>query len=449
MGSVIDFVIGMAFMFALVALVCAGLQEMLSAALNLRGKTLWEGVESMLHVNASNNADTLMQLGDPPNIQASRGGVTDAGRLVEIEMRKHPLIITLVPDRFTPADFLAWLRGNREPKPGVGTAKPSYMQAGTFATVLADAIGKIWKGGSRRFDDFPQAVAAMPSGNLQQILQGFIQDTRGDPERLRAAVEAWFDETMQRVSGWYKRRAQLLLLVIGFVVAAGLNVDSIWIAQQLWTQPPLRTAVADQAVATVQQHKELSPSESGAALGNLPIGWPGRIVVTEDAVRKGGALALMFLGWLITGFGSAFGAPFWFDLIGKLVPLRSAGAKPPADPKQPALEEGQVSQSGAPASGVVPAPPGPSGPPGPPGPLPSGPAEAFRAALNEYEAHSITPDQIRDVKRLLGINGVAATSAVLDQTMRNAIRARQAQYRWPPSGELSAQWVEALRTGRA
>ena len=34
-----------------------------------------------------------------------------------------------------------------------------------------------------------------------------------------------------------------------------------------------------------------------------------------------------FLGFLILAFAVSLGAPFWFDLLGKLVKVRSAGKK--------------------------------------------------------------------------------------------------------------------------
>jgi hypothetical protein len=35
-----------------------------------------------------------------------------------------------------------------------------------------------------------------------------------------------------------------------------------------------------------------------------------------------------FFGWLVTIVALTFGAPFWFDLLGKVVTLRSSGKRP-------------------------------------------------------------------------------------------------------------------------
>jgi hypothetical protein len=41
-------------------------------------------------------------------------------------------------------------------------------------------------------------------------------------------------------------------------------------------------------------------------------------------------------GWLLTALAAALGAPFWFDLIGRVVNLRGAGAKPASGAAAPA-----------------------------------------------------------------------------------------------------------------
>ena len=52
-------------------------------------------------------------------------------------------------------------------------------------------------------------------------------DQAGDRrDRFTAALERSFDEGMDRVSGWYKRRASYSLLVLAIVLVAILNVDT-------------------------------------------------------------------------------------------------------------------------------------------------------------------------------------------------------------------------------
>ena len=114
---------------------------------------------------------------------------------------------------------------------------------------------------------------------------------------------------MQRLSGWYKRRTQVWLWIVGFAFAVLLDVDSIRIAIGR-QDPTLRQVVADQA----QNAPSVGVDPKGAAdqlstLG-LPLGW--------------GGWPSGFTNWISTAVGLAtsaavsLGAPFWFDSLGKL-----------------------------------------------------------------------------------------------------------------------------------
>lgn len=418
MGLAIDVGIGLVFLFALVALMCTGIQELVSSAMNLRGKTLWEGIQSMLLANAR-------------HVDA-QGRPQDPGMVINQAMQSHPLIVGIVPDRFGPIGLLRWMFGRRSPTADIAQARPSYMPASTFASVLADIVGTTWQGGSRRFDDFAQAVAAMPDGKLKQVLQGIIQDADGDLAKVRLGVEAWYDATMERVGGWYKRRTQSMLLVIGLLVAGALNIDCLHVAHALLTQPALRTAlVAEAEAAAVQRGAGNNGAEGLERVREaknklddlrLPIGWS-----RADLSTSFSGILLMLAGWLITAFAASFGAPFWFDLLSKLAPMRSSGAKPAV---QPSAAPAGVAAA-APAVGIA-----------------AHPALApFRAALNDYEATVLDDATLVDLKRRLGTLGPAATTT-LDQTTRDAIRMAQKRMGWPDTGELSASFVQALRDGQ-
>ena len=481
MSQAIDVGIGLAFTFALISLVCTGLQEMVSAALNLRGKTLWEGVQSMLQVNAIANAkavatgdvpdagtgktvtpaDADAAGADPQALQVTKSEAAgtpperSVGVILEAALRVHPLIVTLIPDRFGLLGFVNWMRGSRMPGADVGEAKPSYLQASTFATVLADKIGETWRGGSRRFDDFPMAIAAMPDSGLKGILQGMVRETHGDPGRLRLAVESWYDETMVRVGGWYKRRIQILLLLMGFVAAAALNIDAIHIASALAANPALAAKVADRAATAAADYgaTKASSALTGDAKAqiaaaktkadsarkqlqdlNLPIGWTG-----GHSTHTIPEHLLMVAGWLITALAASFGAPFWFDLINKLVPLRSSGAKPSnvRDGGTTRATPAPIAVTSSVADARTAAMP------------PSAGAVPFRSALNDFELTGLSEAEILQIKRILGMEGSSATTSALDQATRDKIRQRQVEMKWPETGELSASWLAALRMGGA
>ena len=76
------------------------------------------------------------------------------------------------------------------------------------------------------------------------MLQVLVDDSEGAATQLRDRLAGWFDEGMTRVSGWYKRRATLIIFAIAALVTVGANASSIHIAEELWRNAALRDAVA-------------------------------------------------------------------------------------------------------------------------------------------------------------------------------------------------------------
>ncbi len=233
------------------------------------------------------------------------------------------------------------------------------------------------------------AALAVTHPRLKQILYALINGAdeyvwQGESVLLRARqnVEQWFDNSMDRLSGWYKRRAQILAFTIGFFIALLSNVDTILVANQLWRQPELRDTLTTQAeLFVIQNQDQVEPVSSGQfVLTNiefssisLPIGWIGNpqplnskgfVVSTNDKTmacaiipQKGDEIygipiagqcypitnapyisdisgwLQKLLGLLITGLAAAQGAPFWFDILKKVVNVRSSGINPSETPK--------------------------------------------------------------------------------------------------------------------
>jgi hypothetical protein len=186
--------------------------------------------------------------------------------------------------------------------------------------------------------------------------------------RLQTNIETWFNDTMDRLSGWYKRKAQLGAFLIGLTAALLLNVDTIQLATQLWKEPALREAISANTELIVQQYSENPGSENLdpiSALQNaqeqylgLPVGWnfnAVQLMASESCAfapasgqvfgfnwygecrRPFGASAstngwawmlIKLAGLLMTAVASAQGSSFWFDVLMKVVNVRSAGIKP-------------------------------------------------------------------------------------------------------------------------
>lgn len=74
-------------------------------------------------------------------------------------------------------------------------------------------------------------------------LLSLIDGTEADLREGREKIERWFDDTMERASGWYRHRSQTCLIIISLAVAIAFNVDSILIAKTQWIDDALRATV--------------------------------------------------------------------------------------------------------------------------------------------------------------------------------------------------------------
>ena len=174
---------------------------------------------------------------------------------------------------------------------------------------------------------------------MKSALLTLLNDAQNDLDKFRAGVEGWFNSTMDRVSGWYKRRAHVIIFVCAFVIAVAMNVNSISLAQDLWTNQAKREALVGAAQGYFDKHPASSGANSSATTAsnldqglkadidelrgtNLPIGW------TQSVLQNLGKSPLLWLaavlGWLLTACAASLGAPFWFDLLGKIIVVRSS-----------------------------------------------------------------------------------------------------------------------------
>ena len=197
---------------------------------------------------------------------------------------------------------------------------------------------------------------------------------------MRINTETWFNESMDRLSGWYKRKSTLLAFIIGLVLATILNVDSIGLAQHLWKEPAVREALVANATEFTNENTTLPTvpiegNQVGSAVDyfnaqfqdlNLPLGWvyepvameqnqacrflpfgrnvlwgfkdnstpnENRCLVISNAPVNATEWNLKVMGILFSAFAAAQGSPFWFDILKKVVNIRGSGKSPDEKPK--------------------------------------------------------------------------------------------------------------------
>ncbi len=289
-SQVLEAVIGLTLVYLVLSIGCSGVKEVIAALFSLRAKTLEKGVRSMLK--------------NGPNDFAA-------------QIFAHPLIQATAPEG----------------------QKPSYISARMFAAALFDIVAPADATQPRTIQSLRASVAQIPDAKLRATLLNMIDSAGGDIDAARLKVEHWFDDTMARVTGWYKRMAQKIIFVAGLALCAAVNADTLMIVKELWNDQAVRSAMVAQAAQKVQSTNQADYLNQDGSLQQVaaeirdvnkpPIGWSRD---SKDIRIWPGALgdqALKVLGILFTSFAIVMGAPFWFDMLNNVINLRLSG-NPPA-----------------------------------------------------------------------------------------------------------------------
>ncbi len=180
---------------------------------------------------------------------------------------------------------------------------PNYLSPKSVALALAD-------------------LARTNAGTNDRLTKLFASFTAPVDGEVLFRLERWFTEQMDRTTGEYKRWTQVMTLAVAIVLTAAFDLDSLRIGSELYRNATLRSAVAGQIA---EQINGKSLDQIDLTLRNystLPIGW--------KATRWHDSHPLTAVaGWLISVMALGLGAPFWFDLVGRLINLRQSGPRPP------------------------------------------------------------------------------------------------------------------------
>jgi hypothetical protein len=183
------------------------------------------------------------------------------------------------------------------------------------------------------------AGAAIPD-SLKEPLTAFLETSNRDLDTWRAQVENWFDDKMDRLSGWYKRRTKSILFVIGLALVVVLNADTLLFSRTLWNDATLRSSITAQAQSISKTPPACStgPAKQNPVACavklfdsvkglNIPLGWTTKS--GDPRLPQGaGNWFLRIIGLLLTALALTLGAPFWFDLLNKVVNFRATGPPP-------------------------------------------------------------------------------------------------------------------------
>lgn len=419
-SGILDVALGLVFFYLLLSLLTTTLTEMVATMRQMRPRNLYEGIQAMLD--------------DRPSANGSSSEPAEQ-RITGEKLYKHPLIESLGPTHpkhrpsyIAPRTFSrALLDTIRYEVPD--EVRPLFETDSRLLSILrhgkvywvaletflarAKSLDEQYRQGGKSLTkaDLLRLVDQLPEDKpLKDLIRAFVNSvvptdgaiTCADlksayhtaktfiPEKSRVrrqlevvlahaeslegsylAMEAWFNDQMDRVSGWYKREVRRITLVIALLLVLTVNGDTVMIANYLLVNPIIRTGIADSATAYIAENQAdaiVTPAPAGDDGGTAPIadpvqqleqmtdrartlqaeitnlysfiGWSGE----RESIR---GFRLTTWGWIYKVIGLAvsviavsLGAPFWFDILKKLVNLRGAGkvaqgdypSPPPAPP---------------------------------------------------------------------------------------------------------------------
>lgn len=401
-SEILDVAIGMVFIYLLLSLICSALNEIIESWMKKRATDLERGIRELLL--DYDGAGVVKQIYDHPLVGGLFRGDYNPQHLTH-EARTGLLLrkIWALP-QFSVRRNAYRLRGlflNRG-----GADLPSYIPSRNFSLALIDLVMREWRAsnprrqpapppprgdrrivrspaqpaspagaaledyvGSYTLEELRAAVAAYASSDEVRRALLPLVGTAANLDEARRSVERWYDSSMDRVSGWYKRRTQVIILFIGLGAAVFVNADTLAILKSLMNDPPLRQSL----VAAAQEYAKANPTAPGGAtptpspspdspikacrenanspecrveqnqqqiqqLG-LPTGWdcrnpralpqcvtftplsPSTWIIWDSSAWRPWSFKL--LGWLLTAVAVSLGAPFWFDLLNKFMVVRS------------------------------------------------------------------------------------------------------------------------------
>lgn len=295
-----------------------------------------------------------------------RGLVQEKAEHLDLRNEDIELVLTSIRQtldeiNFLPVvDFIQDIIGEKQGMDALQELNPPLFKS--LSQLSNDVIG---------IANSPQVVQAVRERFAEAAAT--LEQTELQVATMRLNAETWFNESMDRLSGWYKRKSQVLAFVIGLVFAITLNVDSIALIDHLWKEPAVRDALVANATEFANQNSEIPtvPADGNGFTNavdyfnaqfqglNIPLGWESEIATLEpnqtcriipigqnvvwgfkgnlpaNECQKISNVPIDFAGWSVKVLGIIFsavaaaqGAPFWFDILKKVVNIRGSGANP-------------------------------------------------------------------------------------------------------------------------
>jgi hypothetical protein len=363
MNNYLETAISVILIFVIFSIITYVIQELVAINLRYRGKMLWKSISQLLDGFVVQGRLKLNS-----RLQTATGATPNTNSFFQ-----HAQIKSLQKDL---------------------NKLPFYIPASNFALTMMDMVAKA---ATNRQGDFLKDIGAgLPTfsnanGNIYAVMKNLL-DTSETVEELQKKLENWYNDYMDRVTGWYKSHTVVTIRLIAIGVTLFFNINIIKLTREIYNNAQMRAGLV--AIAQgITDHPEVvsefytrnfeeasrqidalykeemdtaqSPEQRLSvqkkiddqkavqadkytkkrfaaidsltrqlSVTGLPIGWKQYPWEYNLKAYNLGEIFLVLLGWSIAAGCISMGAPFWFDLLIKLVNLRRAGIKPGAEDKR-------------------------------------------------------------------------------------------------------------------
>jgi hypothetical protein len=250
----------------------------------------------------------------------------------------------------------------------------TYIPEETFADVLQDLVveeGREWtmkqdkntgkyvyketksKAKNPYDADLAKGLDNMPDGDLKRTLEMFWDQSGKEAAKFKEALARWYKDYMVKVNIEYGKMIKKPLICLGIGIALIINIDFFHISQRLWADSNFRDQVVLAATEFAEKYEDPEDIKTSKEFFNnyknslqLPIGWQE---VARNRISKDMYYELNFFqrinevmcyyctadawwwlilvklfGFIASGFIVSFGAPFWFDLLKKVISFKKS-----------------------------------------------------------------------------------------------------------------------------
>ncbi len=173
-------------------------------------------------------------------------------------------------------------------------------------------------------DHSGRIVEIEPETRLQLCI--LLREANEELDSFKVLLKTWFSETMNRSVGWYKKKIAFLSFFIGLVLVFSFKVDIIFIGYKLKNDIGTREALMAEVQLlsgnnSMEVDSTLKESMLSSFVGiNDVLSLPNRLNWTGHSC----GYLISFVSYLLSAMFISFGAPFWFDILNKLMKFRSS-----------------------------------------------------------------------------------------------------------------------------